>query len=189
MPHLACVTGRFQPVHGQHLELFEIALREADHLIVAVTNPDRGSWHQEQASAHRHLRSANPFTYYERVRLLEAALGSAALTRRTTIVPFDLTRGEYWTDYVPLSARHVVRAYSEWERHKARVLADAGYQVTVLEGDPATKMSSSEIRARIEQGRSWAELVPNAVVPVLSELLPARSSTSRESSPRYGDQR
>ena len=37
---LACVTGRFQPVHHQHLDLFEIALREAGYLIVAVTNPE-----------------------------------------------------------------------------------------------------------------------------------------------------
>jgi nicotinamide-nucleotide adenylyltransferase len=187
MTRLACVTGRFHPVHGQHLELFEIALRGADHLIVAVTNPDLGSRHEEPTSPHRHLGSANPFTYYERVRLLEAALAGAALTSRTTIVPFDLTRGEHWADYVPLHARHLVRAYSDWERHKARLLSDAGYQVSVLEGDPATKLSSSEIRDRIEHGHPWAELVPSAVIPVLTGLLPGRPARLAEPAAGSGD--
>jgi cytidyltransferase-like protein len=180
MTRLACVTGRFQPVHGQHLELFEIALRDADRLIVAVTNPDPGRRHRERTSAHRHLSSANPFTYYERVRLLAAALDGAAMTSHTTIVPFDLTRPDYWTEYVPLRARQLVRAYSDWERHKARLLADAGYRVTLIEGDPATKLSSSDIRERIERGDSWTGLVPPAVAGVLAELLEVRASLSGE---------
>ncbi len=40
---LACVTGRFQPLHDQHLELFEIALTHCEHLIIAITNPDPGA--------------------------------------------------------------------------------------------------------------------------------------------------
>ena len=84
MTALACVTGRFQPVHHQHLELFEIALREADHLIVAVTNPDHTARHEESTSDHRHTDGANPFTYFQRLRLLQAAWtapGSAGAPR------------------------------------------------------------------------------------------------------------
>jgi cytidyltransferase-like protein len=172
MTTLACVTGRFQPVHEQHLELFEIALREADHLVVAITNPDHGARHEEATSAHRHRDSANPFTYFERVHLLTAALADRGLVTRTTIVPFDLTRPRHWPEYVPLHARHLVRAYSDWERHKAGMLADAGYEVTVLDGDPAGKLSASDIRERIAQAGPWEDLVPDAVVPVLRTLLP-----------------
>lgn len=168
---LACVTGRFQPVHTQHVELFEIALRDADHLVVAITNPDPGARREEAASAHRHRSSANPFTYFERVRLLAAALGE--LAGRTTIVPFDLTRPEHWAGYVPLHARQVVRAYGDWERHKARLLAGAGYPVTLLDGDPARRVSASEVRARLAGGTGWESLVPDAVVPVLRALLPS----------------
>jgi nicotinamide-nucleotide adenylyltransferase len=167
------VTGRFQPVHEQHLELFEIALRDADHLVIAITNPDPGARHEEPTSAHRHHLSANPFTYFERVQLLGAALAGRGLTRLTTIVPFDLTRSEHWPEYVPLRTRHLVRAYSPWERHKAQMLATGGYQVTLIEGDPERRLSSSDIRARIEQGRSYADLVPKDVVPVLHSLLRA----------------
>ena len=59
---LACVTGRFQPVHEEHLELFEIALGASAHLIVAITNPDTGTLHADPASPHRHTRGATPFT-------------------------------------------------------------------------------------------------------------------------------
>ncbi|MGQ0574987.1 MAG: adenylyltransferase/cytidyltransferase family protein [Pseudonocardia sp.] len=168
---LACVTGRFQPVHLQHVELFEIALRRADHLVVAVTNPDAGARHVESTSNHRHRGCANPFTFYERVRLLTAALGG--LADRVSVVPFDLTRPEHWPEYVPLHARQVVRAYGAWERHKARLLADAGYPVEVLDGDPAGRLSSSDVRARLAAGAVWEELVPAAVVPVLRALQPA----------------
>lgn len=173
---LACVTGRFQPVHEQHLELFEIALRDADHLVVAITNPDSGARHEEPTSTHRHLAESNPFTYFERARMLRAALDERGLTDRTMIVPFDLTRPRCWAEYVPPHARHLVRAYTDWEREKARWLAEAGYPVTVLDGDPADKVSSSDIRPRLLGDRSgWEGLVPVAVAPVLAELLAADS--------------
>ena len=181
MRRLACVTGRFQPVHGQHLELFELALREAEHLIVAVTNPDTRARHEETTSAHRHLAEANPFTYFERLRLLQAALQERGLSRHVSIVPFDLTRPETWYEYVPGRARQLVRAYSAWEREKASRLSDAGYEVTVLDGDPATRLSASDIRARLDADRSvWPDLVPRAVVPVLAELLADRDRTETE---------
>lgn len=173
MGELACVTGRFQPVHRQHMELFDIALRHAGRLIVAVTNPDSGARREDTTSAHRHRRSANPFTYYQRVRLLSAALAERRLTARTTIVPFDLTRPAHWHEYVPLHARQFVRAYSDWERHKGRLLADAGYRVEMLEGNPEGQLSASDIRARMAHGADWESLVPRAVVPVLRTMLDA----------------
>jgi nicotinamide mononucleotide adenylyltransferase len=125
---------------------------------------------------HRHRPQANPFTYFERTRLLWAALAGGGLADRTTIVPFDLTRPGCWPEYVPLHAQHLVRVYGSWEREKVRRLAAAGYPVTVLDGDPAAKISATDIRARLREGSTgWAELVPEAVVAVLVELLAAGS--------------
>ena len=169
---LRCVTGRFQPIHEQHLTLFEIALEECRHLVVALTNPHSEARHEEASSAHRHTAIANPFTYYERVRLIEAAVRERGLTARITIVPFDLTRPALWWQFVPLSARQYVRAYSEWEREKAGWLERAGYDVTLLDGDPSTRVSAGDIRARMRAGdRSWQPLVPAATAPLLDELL------------------
>lgn len=169
---LGCVTGRFQPVHEQHLDLFEIALAECQDLVVAVTNPDAGTRHQEPTSAHRHTASANPFTYFERVRLLKAAIRDRGLAERITIVPFDLTSPELWSQHVPLTARQFVRAFSDWERQKAQWLKQAGYVVTLLEGDPSQRLSASNIRAGMRAGDSrWHRLVPAATIPLLDELL------------------
>lgn len=167
---LAAVTGRFQPVHDQHLELFAYALERHDALVVAVTNPDRGARRREVTSDHRHTDAANPFTYYERVRLLTAALQGAGLADRAVVVPFDLTRPQVWPDYVPPHAVHYVRAYSAWEKDKAAQLAAGGYAVTVVDGDPTTKLDATDIRAAFDDG-SWVGLVPPSIVPLLRELL------------------
>jgi nicotinamide mononucleotide adenylyltransferase len=176
---LGCVTGRFQPVHDQHLELVGIALAEYDHVIVAVTNPDAGSRHEEATSAHRHTPAANPFTYYERSRLLIAALGAAGWADRTTVVPFDLTRPAVWPDYVPLHARQFVRAFDGWERQKAAALRAGGYPVTVLDGDPAAKRSATDVRTLLAGGAGWRDAVPAGVAPLLDELLTARPMAAR----------
>ncbi|MDC3728145.1 MULTISPECIES: adenylyltransferase/cytidyltransferase family protein [unclassified Rhodococcus (in: high G+C Gram-positive bacteria)] len=172
MTEFGCVTGRFQPVHNQHMELFEIALNECDHLVVAITNPDPSAHHEEASSAHRHTRAANPFTYFERARLLDAALTDHVRAGRVTIVPFDLTQPQLWPQYVPHSARHFVRVFSDWEHDKARWLAQAGYAVTVVDGDPVTKLNATDIRQAMLAGDdSWRHHVPTATVALLSELI------------------
>ncbi|MBW0114168.1 adenylyltransferase/cytidyltransferase family protein [Pseudonocardia abyssalis] len=174
-----CVTGRFQPVHDQHLELIGVALAECDHVIVAVTNPDTEARHEESTSAHRHTRAANPFTYYERSRLLTAALAGAGWADRTTIAPFDLTRPTVWADYVPLDARQYVRAYHGWERQKAEALVAGGYPVTVLDGDPAAKRSATEVRVLLAADAGWHDAVPPGVAPLLAEILAVAPMAAR----------
>lgn len=180
MTSLGCVTGRFQPVHEQHLELFEIVLAQCEHLVIAMTNPDAGARRFEAASAHRHTPWANPFSYFERARLLDAALGACGLRERATIVPFDLTRPEHWSEYVPLSARQFVRIYGAWEREKVRLLQDEGYPVVVLEGDASRRISASVIRAALQSdGDHWRALVPPATVPLLATFLEERPIRER----------
>lgn len=176
---LGCVTGRFQPVHDQHLELIGIGLQRCAHLVVAVTNPDLAARHEEATSAHRHTAAANPFTYYERARLLAAALDAAGHRARTTVVPFDLTRPAVWPEYVPLGAHQFVRVYDDWERQKAAALGAGGYPVTVLDGDPAGKLSASDIRTRLAEGRGWRDAVPAGVAPLLDEILAATPMAAR----------
>jgi cytidyltransferase-like protein len=176
---LVCVTGRFQPVHADHLRLFGAALATGDRLVVAVTNPDPGSRQQDPASPHRHRADANPFTYFERVELLTAALTApdglgAQCAARVRIVPFDLSRPEHWAHYVPLSAVQHVGVYGPWEQQKVRRLAAAGYRVAQVPGDPRTRRTSTAVRAALRAGRDWEPLVPPATVPLLRALLAGR---------------
>jgi nicotinamide mononucleotide adenylyltransferase len=179
MSSLAAVTGRFQPVHAQHVELFGLALAGAERLAVAITNPDAETRQEVWSSTHRHTEQANPFSYYERARMLHAALSEAGLASRVTLVPFDLTRPGVWGEYVPRAARQFVRVYDEWERQKAGWLAEAGYPVTVLEGDPATRVSGTEVRAALRAGRDPGTLLPPAAARVLAELLAERAMAER----------
>jgi nicotinamide-nucleotide adenylyltransferase len=177
---LGCVTGRFQPVHEQHLDLIGIALDECEHVIVAVTNPDPGTWHQEPSSTHRHTATANPFTFYERARLLAAACAAQGWTQRTTVLAFDLARRESWPHYVPAGARQYVRAYSDWEREKAHWFEAAGYRVRLLEGDDRERRSASAIRALMAAcDDDWERLVPPATVTLLRQFLAQRPMQAR----------
>lgn len=162
---LACVTGRFQPLHRQHVALFALALQEAEHLIVAITNPDAGALYASAASTHRHRAQDNPFTYFERSQFVAAALRDHGWSARATIVPFDLGAPEHWAAYVPLAAQQYVRVYSRWEARKVEMLEAAGYAVRAPAGDAATRISSSTIRSRLRAGAPWQADIPSAVAP------------------------
>lgn len=174
MRRYACVTGRFQPVHDQHLQLIEMALTRADRVIVAITNPDSDSRRAEATSAHRHTPQANPFSYFERSLLLQAALCARGWGSKVLIVPFDLTRPECWSQYVPMDALQIVRVYSDWEKEKCRQLEDAGYAVWQVQGEPALKMHSTSIRAAMSADQDWTKLVPSPTVSLLQGMLDAR---------------
>jgi nicotinamide-nucleotide adenylyltransferase len=168
----ACVTGRFQPVHDDHLRLFRIALAERGRLIVGVTNPDPASRRPEPASAHRHLPESNPFTFAERVELIVAALGAD----EARFVPFDLARPEGWARAVPLGAVQYVGRHGPWEAEKARRLAAAGYRVVEVEPPPGARRSGTAIREAMRAGTRWEGLVPAATVEPLRAMLARRAA-------------
>jgi cytidyltransferase-like protein len=176
---LVCVTGRFQPVHDDHLRLFQVALAAGDRLVVAVTNPDPDTRHAEPTSDHRHRAEANPFTYYERIELLTAALAAAdglgaERAARVRIVPFDLGRPEHWSHYVPSHAVQYVGVYGPWEREKVARLVAGGYRTVEVHGDQRTRRTSSAIRSALRAGAGWEPLVPPATVQPLRTLLARR---------------
>ena len=180
--HLVCVTGRFQPVHDDHLRLFRTALAVGDRLVVAVTNPDPGTRQADPSSEHRHRADANPFTYYERVELLTAALAAdeglgPERAAQVRIVPFDLARPEHWSHYVPLSAVQYVGVYGPWEREKVRRLLAGGYRVVEVPGEESTRRTATAIRAAVRAGQDWERLVPPSTVGPLRTLLDRRSAT------------
>lgn len=177
---LSCVTGRFQPPHRQHLDLLLLALRRADRLVVAVTNPDTADRARAPESGHRHLAEANPFTFYERLRLVTAALCAAGVRReRFDVVPFPLTAPALWPHYVPLAATHLVRVFSPWERAKAERLRAGGYDVVVLDGVSDQRLAGSDIRAAMVAGRPWREHVPEPVADLVEQMLRERTLDER----------
>lgn len=165
----AAVTGRFQPFHAGHLDLVRIALGEAERVIIGITNPDPGSWREHSDSAHRHRPEANPFTFYERMSMINTTLAEEGIDSRCEIVAFPLDRPDVWGHYIPLSAVQFVRAFSEWERSKADLLASGGYAVRLIDGDSTQEVRASSIRAAAREGRldDVDELVSRGVRSVL----------------------
>ena len=167
---LACVTGRFQPFHRDHLWLVAHAAALAEHVIVAITNPDPRSRLAHPDSDHRHLDASNPFGYRVRARMVTAALLDAGI-RDFDVVPFPLEAPQTWPSYVPLEALHLVRAYTPWERAKAGTLRDHGYEVLLLEGDLDSRITATQIRESIACGRDeWRALVPDAVARTIDRI-------------------
>jgi nicotinamide mononucleotide adenylyltransferase len=169
---LAVVTGRFQPFHVQHLELVLLALEQAAHVLVGVTNPEPEEHRAHPASAHRHLASANPYTYAQRRIAIDAALRVAGVdASRYSIAPFPLDAPERWPQIVPPGTPQVVRVYSDWEQEKVRRFEAAGYPAIVLAGDEATRVSGTEIRRRIAVGEAWQAWVPPGAREVVQSWL------------------
>ncbi len=167
-PPSIAITGRFQPFHRDHLDLVVHGLKLADRVIIGITNPDRRSLKAVPSSAHRHQAGANPFTYLERQRIIRAALNGAAVDLgRYEIVPFPLDAPNVWPDYISLSTPQLVRVFSDWERDKVTTLRNGGYEVVVLDGDPADRISASNVRAAMAAGQPWQHWLPRGSAEAL----------------------
>jgi nicotinamide-nucleotide adenylyltransferase len=169
MTALACVTGRFQPLHTDHVDLLRRALHDADRLVVGITNPDPSARREVPESAVRHLAAANPFTYHERQAMVRAALRDLDVTAEDVdVVPFPLHDPDVWPDYVPLSAVQHVRVFSPWEERKVVLLRQGGYRVEVLRPTGAKGITGTGIRRQLANGDpAWRALVPSSVVALV----------------------
>lgn len=158
---LVCFTGRFQPFHAGHLEMVHAALGLARRVLIGVTNPDPTNTRAHAASAHRHRPDANPLSYPQRAAMITAALARDGIpAERFQITPFPLDTPTEWSSLLPPATPQLVRVFSDWEREKVRRFTDAGYPVIVLEGDPAARISGSDIRRQLARGEAWEHWVP-----------------------------
>lgn len=167
-PAAGCVTGRLQPVHNGHLELFRMVLDAGLRLVVGITNPDPPSRAEHPDHGSRHLEENNPFTYYQRMTMVRAALRSAHVERdRYEIVPFPLHDRDRVGHYVPFDVVQYVRVFSRWEAGKAEMLRGYGYSVKAIQGDVEQRITATDIREGLRRGRPWHHLV----APPVAELI------------------
>jgi cytidyltransferase-like protein len=159
------IHGRFQPFHNGHLEYLRGAAARCDELFVGITNPDPTRVVAEPDDPLRHLPESNPFTYWQRLLMVEAAAAGADAPVR--VVPFPISEPELWPAYVPPGVTQFVRLFSAWGAAKLERLRAAGYEVVVLDEGAAKELSGADVRAALRAGGDWRPLVPPAVVPLV----------------------
>jgi nicotinamide mononucleotide adenylyltransferase len=174
-PTYALALGRFQPVHIQHLEYLLATGQRGKHLIVGITNPSRRAPIPSPTAPHRAEPEANPFSYFDRYRMIRATLLKEGMRANTfTIVPAVLGSPAL-LDTLP-SPKHMVcyiTINDAWGKEKCRIIEKAGIHVEVLweRTDPSGLITGTMIRNRIRAGARWDEFVPEPAASVLREIL------------------
>lgn len=163
MIDIGAVCGRFQLFHNDHLDYVLAAKARCRHLIVGITNPDTASSPAEQIDLHRSESAANPFTYYERMKMVESAILEAGVPREEfDIVPFPISKPELIRFYIPDGTTVFVTILDPWGHAKTDRLKDCGYPVEVLWERNDKFISSTMLRQCICDGTDWSGWVPAA---------------------------
>lgn len=164
------VHGRFQPFHNGHLAYVLAAAGRCERLLVGITNPDPAGTIPEDADPKRHLPEANPFTYTERLFMVEESVEENRVDVPVHVIPFPVTFPELWPAYVPPGTVHFLRIFSGWGATKLARLRDRGFEAVVLDEGAAKDVSGEDVRRALFSGGAWEKLVPPAVVRVIHSL-------------------
>jgi cytidyltransferase-like protein len=172
--HLAAIHGRFQPFHLGHWAYLQEALEVADQVIVGITSPLLLETPAVEApDDQRHLRSNNPFTYFERAEFILSTLSGAGMqyANRVVIVPFDVSGpADLWPQVIPLDALMLVTPHEPWDEEKGRRFKEAGYRVEFLPTRQG-RITATYVRSLILRDLDdWRSLVPNGTTQAIERL-------------------
>ena len=175
---IVAVCGKFQPFHNDHLAYVLAAFDVGERVIVGITNPDVSMTRYEEADPKRSLPESNPFSYYERYRMIEESLSDCRLPRdRFDIVPFPVNRLELLPSYLPKNAVILVTLYADdpWLVERQAKLKAAGWSTYVLWERPAKVLTASSVRELIREGGEWESFVPAAVGRIVKNITNERT--------------
>jgi nicotinamide-nucleotide adenylyltransferase len=167
------IHGRFQVLHNDHLKYLLSGKALCRHLVVGITNPEPDLMRDESADPGRSHPSANPLTYYERYRLVRAAmLGEGVGPVEFSIVPLPINLPERYHYYVPMEAVFFLSIYDQWGERKLRYFQSLGLKTHILRRVTLVQkgLSAGEIRGRMSAGDPWQHLVPPATLPLLAAM-------------------
>ena len=162
------IHGRFQPFHNGHLEYLRGAAARSDRVFVGITSPDPRRVREEPSDPLRHLPESNPFTYTERLLMIEAVAEEERL--RLHVIPFPVNEPDLWPAYVPEGVTQYLRLFSEWGGTKLERMRDAGYEVVILDEGVDKEIAGRDVREAMRDGGDWESLVPPGVARVIHSL-------------------
>ena len=162
------IHGRFQPFHNGHLEYLRGAAERSDEVFVGITNPDPQRIKEEATDPLRHLPESNPFTYVERLLMIEAvAKDEGILAARD---PVSRQRTGALERLCARGVTQYLRLFSEWGGTKLERMREAGYEVVILDEGAEKQISGTDVRDALRSGGEWEALVPAGVVRVIRSL-------------------
>lgn len=152
-------VGRFQPFHLGHLSVIKDILKEIDELVIVI------------GSAQYSHNVNNPFTAGERLVMVRKALEEAKIDiSRVWVVPVpDVHLHMMWVSSVEGYTPRFDVVYSN-EPLTHRLFLEAGYNVKAIRSYERKLYSSTEIRKRMLEDKSWEELVPKSVAAFIREI-------------------
>lgn len=150
----ALVIGRFQPLHNGHILMLDYVACQEDELVIGV------------GSSNARVSSENPFTYGERVGMLEKSI---RFDTPYTIVPVpDFGDNDKWVGNI-LESIDFDEVYTNAENEK-RIFEGAGVKVNEIPFYDRQEYCASTIRKLMVSGGEWQSLVPQGAVDVLNEI-------------------
>jgi cytidyltransferase-like protein len=171
MSRRGMIHGRFQPFHNGHLEYLAGAAERSDEVFVGITNPDPRRIKPEASDPLRHLPGSNPWSYVERLLMIEAAASDLGLDPAGVhVIPFPVNEPELWPAYVPEGVTQYLRLFSEWGGTKLDRMREAGYQVVVLDEGVEKGVSGADVREALRNGGDWEQMVPPGVARLIRSL-------------------
>ena len=136
---IGVVCGRFQGLHYGHMEYILNGLCSCKHLIIGITNYLNSSGLTKEQikynniDNHRLNIDSNPFTYYERVKMIRIAMKEYNVSEDNyTIVPFPIEDPKQINKFIPKESVIFLTIYDEWGKGKKHILQKEGYKTNVL---------------------------------------------------------
>jgi nicotinamide-nucleotide adenylyltransferase len=167
---LASVHGRFQPFHRGHLTYVLLAKQRCQHLIIGITNPDSRHLIPNPADPKRHLPESNPFTYFERARMIfNSVVDSGVSPTDFTIVPYPIDSPKLLSAYCPRGPV-MLRDRGLWTQAKIVMLQENGWCPELIEDNTNLDVTATEVRLAIASSETWRDMVPQGVAKVLDEI-------------------
>lgn len=157
------IHGRFQPFHVGHFDYLKKALQLIDEqLIIGITNATPESIKNESTDDHRHLSSTNPYTYFERLQMIQESIFALDIPVRELekifIVPFPIHEQHLWKFFVSKETVQIMSVLEPWDEEKEQRFKKYGYKTYRLDCSRIT--SGTIVRRAIKYKQAYQKLVP-----------------------------
>ena len=151
----ALFIGRFQPFHKGHLKDIKAASKECYEVIIAI------------GSSQHSNTPDNPFSFEERVKMIEDTLSAEGIEKYTIFAVPDINDDFRWVEHVETLVPKFDVVYTGNAKTE-KLFRQRHHQVKRVEIVPS--ISSTTIRKRMVADKDWKGLVPEQVIRYIEDI-------------------